>query len=263
MKKILLFLVILSVGAYFTYQKFGGSSEAFEAYKVYAEPKAMKNYKEKRHLKRQRYGSTNTESSVLSFEYELISEEEAEDGQLKLIVSEIPQYDIFDQSASIEYFSQHTVLMKKADDGSWKVLDQEKQDLSKIQAAARAKVEASQAPVKTKAKKLELTLGVLALIALVLCALWVLGLWLAKTLTGVWCTFPRLLLIAILPILVFIIPIPVIISYIIAVILMYVLIVKLTDADFFPDAVFMVVIANILSTIMLLVIISNPKLLNF
>lgn len=262
MKKILLLLVILSVSAYFAYQKFSGSSEAFEAYKVYAEPRAMKNYKEKRRLKFQRYGSANTESSVTSFQYELLSEE-AENGTLKLIVNEIPQYDMFDQNASLEYFSQHTVSMKKADDGSWKVLEQKKQDLSNIQASERAKVEASQVPVRTGGNKLELTLGVLTLIALILWALWILGLWLAKTLTGVWCTFPRLLLIAILPILVFIIPLSFMINYIIAVVIMYVLIAKLTDADFFPDAVFMVVIANILSTIMLLVIISNPKLLNF
>jgi hypothetical protein len=84
-----------------------------------------------------------------------------------------------------------------------------------------------------------------------LCLLgWVIGaagLWIAKVITRVHCTFPRFLLIVTSPILISLLPLPWFVNYVIAVILMYVLIVKLTDASWFPDAVLMVAIGNIIS----------------
>jgi len=76
------------------------------------------------------------------------------------------------------------------------------------------------------------------------------GLWFAKVITRVHCSFPRFLLIVTLPTLIFVLPLPMFVSYGIAVILLYVLIVKLTDASFFPDGVLMVAIGNVLSIIL-------------
>ena len=75
------------------------------------------------------------------------------------------------------------------------------------------------------------------------------GLWFAKVITGVHCSFPRFLLIVTLPNLIFLLPLHMFVNYAMAVILLYTLIVKLTDASLFPDGVLMVVIGNIVSIV--------------
>ena len=76
------------------------------------------------------------------------------------------------------------------------------------------------------------------------------GLWGAKVITRVHCSFPRFLLIVTLPNLIFLLPLPIFVNYGIAVILLYTLIVKLTDASYAPDGILMVVIGNVLSLIL-------------
>ena len=75
--------------------------------------------------------------------------------------------------------------------------------------------------------------------------IWIVGLFLAVTITRVSCTIPRLLLIATLPGVVLFFPLHFFLKLFLSTIVMFTLIVKLTDAKFYPDAVLMVGVANV------------------
>lgn len=68
-------------------------------------------------------------------------------------------------------------------------------------------------------------------------------LWVGMKLTKVDGKFAGMVVIALVSTLVLLIPIP-FVSWILSVIIMYALICKFTDAEFFPDAVLMIVVAN-------------------
>lgn len=74
---------------------------------------------------------------------------------------------------------------------------------------------------------------------------WIVALFVGMFVTRVHFTIPRLLIIATVPTLVAVIPMPFILKLIGSTILTYVLIVKLTDAKLFPDAFLAVMVSNI------------------
>jgi hypothetical protein len=75
---------------------------------------------------------------------------------------------------------------------------------------------------------------------------WIAGLFIAFQITRVSFTFPRLLIIATLPTIIALFPIAFFFKVIGGAILTYFLIVKLTDAEYFPDAVLAVGVANVM-----------------
>ena len=123
MKKMLLvmFLGIFVVGINLSCSK---SSKAFEAYKTNAEQITLKKYAEEKKLKMRRYG-TPTVPEIISIEYELPSSESVGDGKLKLTVAEIIRFDSPDDDARMGRLFKHDVLMQKGDDGNWKVVEVE------------------------------------------------------------------------------------------------------------------------------------------
>ncbi len=86
---------------------------------------------------------------------------------------------------------------------------------------------------------------------------WIVGLWVAFMITRVQCTFPRLLLIATLPTVMMVIPMFFILKMIAATVLTYTLIVKLTDAEAFPDAVLAVGVANVMYVVIFITLITK------
>ena len=86
---------------------------------------------------------------------------------------------------------------------------------------------------------------------------WIVGLWVAFMVTRVHCTFPRVLLIATLPTLVTLVPMFFFFKIIAATALTYFLIVKLTDAEAFPDAVLAVGVANVMYIIISITLITK------
>ena len=74
---------------------------------------------------------------------------------------------------------------------------------------------------------------------------WLVALFIGMFVTRVNFTIPRLLIIATVPTLVVIIPLPFFLKLIASTIVTYVLIVKLTDAKLFPDAVLAVMVSNV------------------
>ncbi len=86
---------------------------------------------------------------------------------------------------------------------------------------------------------------------------WIVGLWVAFMITRVQCTFPRLLLIATLPTIIAVIPMFFLIKIIAATVLTYFLIVKLTDAQAFPDAVLAVGVANVMYIVIFITLITK------
>ncbi len=75
--------------------------------------------------------------------------------------------------------------------------------------------------------------------------IWIVSLGIAMAVTRVSFNFPRLLAIATVPTVVVLLPLGLVISLILSTVVMYVLIIKLTDAKFFPDAVLAVGVANV------------------
>jgi hypothetical protein len=75
--------------------------------------------------------------------------------------------------------------------------------------------------------------------------IWIAALFLAMIITRVTFSIPRLLIIATVPTIAVLLPIGFILQMILGTVLMYTLIVKLTDAKLFPDAVLAVMVANV------------------
>ena len=75
--------------------------------------------------------------------------------------------------------------------------------------------------------------------------IWIVALFLAMLITRVSFSIPRLLIIATVPAVVFLIPIGFILQLIASTIVMYVLICKLCNTKFFPEAVLAVMVANV------------------
>lgn len=75
---------------------------------------------------------------------------------------------------------------------------------------------------------------------------WALSMWCSMKVTKVSCSFVSYLMIVTLPTLVVLFPLTFFMKLALSTILMYVLIVKLTDAKYFPDGVLLVGIANVL-----------------
>ncbi len=75
---------------------------------------------------------------------------------------------------------------------------------------------------------------------------WLVALFVGMFVTRVNFTFPRLLIIATVPTLVVVIPLPFFLKLIASTIVTYTLIVKLTDAKVFPDAFLVVGVSNVL-----------------
>jgi hypothetical protein len=75
--------------------------------------------------------------------------------------------------------------------------------------------------------------------------IWIAALFLAMIITRVNFSVPRLLIIATVPTVAVLLPIGFFLQLILGTVLMYVLIVKLTDAKLFPDAVLAVMVANV------------------
>ena len=88
-------------------------------------------------------------------------------------------------------------------------------------------------------------------------AIWLVGLFVAFAITRVNYTFPRLFVIALAPGLVLFFPIAFFLKVILASVVMYVLIGKLTDAQFFPDAVLAVGVANVFYVLVTVTVISK------
>jgi hypothetical protein len=87
--------------------------------------------------------------------------------------------------------------------------------------------------------------------------LWTAGMWLAMVITRVACGIPQYLAIVGLRTLMVLMPFPFYLDWILATILMYVLIVKLTNASFYPDAVLMVGVSNLMYVALGTAILSN------
>jgi hypothetical protein len=75
--------------------------------------------------------------------------------------------------------------------------------------------------------------------------IWIVSLFGAMMILRIECRIPYLLLIATVPSLVFLLPLPFFVNLIGSTAVMYTLMVKMTDAEYFPDAVLWVGVSNI------------------
>jgi hypothetical protein len=126
---LILFLVTFVMGLHTACHKFGESAKAFEAYKKSAEPETREEYKEERQLAQKRYGAGTPPPHLMSIEYNLMSAESEGEGLLRLKVSEILNFEYFDDKGRPGRLNEHDVLMQKGDDGSWEIVEVEIQNL--------------------------------------------------------------------------------------------------------------------------------------
>jgi len=130
-KKILILILgILVVGINTACYKFGATSEAFEAYKVHAEPITLEEYKKERQIAMNRYGAPRTVPHIMNIEYELSSGESAGDGQYSLTVAEVIRFEHPDSEGRPGRVYRHDVLMQKDDEGNWEVVEVEKKKIT-------------------------------------------------------------------------------------------------------------------------------------
>ena len=86
---------------------------------------------------------------------------------------------------------------------------------------------------------------------------WIAALFIAMLITRVSFSIPRLLIIATVPTVIVLFPFGFFLKMILATIVMYSLIVKLTDAKFFPDAVLAVMVANVVYVLLGVMVVSQ------
>jgi hypothetical protein len=130
MRKILLIIILVISAAVVntSCQKFGGTKEAFKAYKREAQIYTRAEYEQSRKVLKEFVGATAI-PHIMSVKYELKSSKAAGDGQLNLEVVETIMLEHENLNGKTKLKNKHFVVMEKDENGAWESADVEIEEM--------------------------------------------------------------------------------------------------------------------------------------